>query len=201
MGSVKTKSGLQKDPRHTERRRVRHRDGQLLRAGMGLTTGLGWSDSEDEDAPSALTRRLITTTIERKRSTTLGHGGPSPPLGGIGGFSRPSSGYENQGKGSLHHASSSLSARLPPSARRTPSIGGLRSASLSFPASHSALASRKEVPVPVRRELNHMRNDSSNSDSPRSSATPTPPASSSSPASSVVVPLSTSQGDSGSTLR
>ncbi|CAL1715931.1 unnamed protein product [Somion occarium] len=67
-GSVMTKSGLQKDPRDTERRRVRHRDGQLLRAGMGLTTGLGWSDSEDEDAPSALTRRLIHTTIERKRS-------------------------------------------------------------------------------------------------------------------------------------
>lgn len=39
-----TKSGLQKDPRDTERRRVRHRDGRLLRAGMGLTTGLGWSD-------------------------------------------------------------------------------------------------------------------------------------------------------------
>ena len=39
-----TKSGLQKDPRDTERRRVRHRDGHLLRAGMGLTTGLGWSD-------------------------------------------------------------------------------------------------------------------------------------------------------------
>ena len=43
-GSLVTKSGLQKDPRHTERRRQRHRDGALLRAGMGLTTGLGWSD-------------------------------------------------------------------------------------------------------------------------------------------------------------
>lgn len=42
--SVKTKSGLQKDPRDTERRRIRHKDGRLLRAGMGLTTGLGWSD-------------------------------------------------------------------------------------------------------------------------------------------------------------
>ncbi|OBZ72960.1 hypothetical protein A0H81_07223 [Grifola frondosa] len=59
-GSVMTKTGLMKDPRDTARRRVRHRDGQLLRAGMGLTTGLGWSDSEDEDAPSTLTRRLIT---------------------------------------------------------------------------------------------------------------------------------------------
>ncbi|KAH8094473.1 hypothetical protein BXZ70DRAFT_359927 [Cristinia sonorae] len=62
-----TKSGLQKDPRDTVRRRQRHRDGALLRAGMGLTTGLGWSDSEDEDAPSALTRRLINTTLDRKR--------------------------------------------------------------------------------------------------------------------------------------
>lgn len=40
-----TKSGLlYKDPRDTVRRRIRHRDGHLLRAGMGLTTGLGWSD-------------------------------------------------------------------------------------------------------------------------------------------------------------
>ncbi|KAI0938005.1 hypothetical protein AcV7_003319 [Taiwanofungus camphoratus] len=68
-GSVMTKSGLlYKDPRDTVRRRHRHRDGQLLRAGMGLTTGLGWSDSEDEDAPSTLTRRLIHTSIARKTS-------------------------------------------------------------------------------------------------------------------------------------
>lgn len=44
MGSAMTKSGYWKDPRDTERRRLRHKDGQLLRAGMGLTTGLGWSD-------------------------------------------------------------------------------------------------------------------------------------------------------------
>lgn len=44
VGSLKTKTGLQRDPRDTERRRVRHRDGRLLKAGMGLTTGLGWSD-------------------------------------------------------------------------------------------------------------------------------------------------------------
>nr|VWP01745.1 Uncharacterized protein [Ganoderma boninense] len=35
---------------------------------MGLTTGLGWSDSEDEDAPSLLTRRLIKTNLERQPS-------------------------------------------------------------------------------------------------------------------------------------
>ena len=39
-----TKSGIHRDPRDTARRRVRHRDQTLLRAGMGLTTGLGWSD-------------------------------------------------------------------------------------------------------------------------------------------------------------
>ncbi|KIY49964.1 hypothetical protein FISHEDRAFT_57857 [Fistulina hepatica ATCC 64428] len=55
---TKTKSGLTKDERDTPQRRVRHRDGRLLRGGLGLTTGLGWSDSEDEDAPSPLTSRL-----------------------------------------------------------------------------------------------------------------------------------------------
>lgn len=39
-----TKTGLFKDERDTERRRRRHRDGKLLREGLGLTTGLGWSD-------------------------------------------------------------------------------------------------------------------------------------------------------------
>ncbi|KAL6302538.1 hypothetical protein BKA93DRAFT_387721 [Sparassis latifolia] len=70
-GSLKTKLGFLRDPRDTNRRRNRHRDGRLLRAGMGLTTGLGWSDSEDEDAPSTLTRRLIQTSIARKPSPSL----------------------------------------------------------------------------------------------------------------------------------
>ncbi|KAI0739917.1 hypothetical protein C8Q80DRAFT_203094 [Daedaleopsis nitida] len=66
--STMTKSGIHRDPRDTQRRRVRHKDQSLLRAGMGLTTGLGWSDSEDEDAPSLLTRRLITTNSARQPS-------------------------------------------------------------------------------------------------------------------------------------
>ncbi|KAI0740047.1 hypothetical protein C8Q76DRAFT_689056 [Earliella scabrosa] len=66
--STMTKSGIYRDPRDTQRRRNRHKDQTLLRAGMGLTTGLGWSDSEDEDAPSLLTRRLITTNIARQPS-------------------------------------------------------------------------------------------------------------------------------------
>ncbi|EJD52268.1 hypothetical protein AURDEDRAFT_181765 [Auricularia subglabra TFB-10046 SS5] len=49
-GSSKN-SLILKDGRDTQRRKNRHRDGRLLREGVGLTTGLGWSDSEDEDAP------------------------------------------------------------------------------------------------------------------------------------------------------
>ncbi len=44
IDSAKTKSGVFKDERDTIRRRVRHRDGRLLKGGIGLTTGLGWSD-------------------------------------------------------------------------------------------------------------------------------------------------------------
>ncbi|KAI0252781.1 hypothetical protein BJV78DRAFT_268849 [Lactifluus subvellereus] len=64
-----TKLGVFKDDRDTIRRRVRHRDGRLLRGGIGLTTGLGWSDSEDEDAPSDLTRRLSHLALSRISST------------------------------------------------------------------------------------------------------------------------------------
>jgi hypothetical protein len=32
-----------------ERRKLRHRNNRVLREGVGLTTGLGWSDSEDEN--------------------------------------------------------------------------------------------------------------------------------------------------------
>lgn len=42
--SLRTKNGLFKDDRDTLKRRRRHRDGKLLRGGIGLTTGLGWSD-------------------------------------------------------------------------------------------------------------------------------------------------------------
>jgi hypothetical protein len=62
-------------PQNNERRKRRHRDGKMLREGVGLTTGLGWSDSEDEDAPSPLTRRLSTltmnSTLTRKASMAM----------------------------------------------------------------------------------------------------------------------------------
>ena len=39
-----TNSGTAKDERDTPMRHVRHRDGKFLSGGIGLTTGLGWSD-------------------------------------------------------------------------------------------------------------------------------------------------------------
>lgn len=44
LGSTATKAGIMKDKRDTPMRKERHRDGRLLRGGIGLTTGLGWSD-------------------------------------------------------------------------------------------------------------------------------------------------------------
>ncbi|KAH7107203.1 hypothetical protein BKA62DRAFT_231304 [Auriculariales sp. MPI-PUGE-AT-0066] len=63
-----SQSTVPKDERDTHRRRNRHRNGRLLSEGVGLTTGLGWSDSEDEDAPSALTHRLSTIDLSRRPS-------------------------------------------------------------------------------------------------------------------------------------
>ncbi|TFK32513.1 hypothetical protein BDQ12DRAFT_500391 [Crucibulum laeve] len=69
--SVMTKSGIMKDEKDSPMRRVRHCDGKTLCGGIGLTTGLGWSDSQDEDAPSPLTRRLSTLTLSRRSSASL----------------------------------------------------------------------------------------------------------------------------------
>lgn len=76
VSAVTTKSGIFKDERDTIRRRVRHRDGRLLRGGIGLTTGLGWSDSEDEDAPSPLTKRLSHLSLSRQSSAASLKSGP-----------------------------------------------------------------------------------------------------------------------------
>ncbi|KAF8872210.1 hypothetical protein CPB84DRAFT_1854588 [Gymnopilus junonius] len=85
-GSVMTKSGIIKDERDTPMRRTRHRDGKLLRGGLGLTTGLGWSDSEDEDAPSPLTRRLSTLNLSRRSSASsiMTGASSSRPTTGLG---------------------------------------------------------------------------------------------------------------------
>ncbi|KZT02522.1 uncharacterized protein LAESUDRAFT_401492 [Laetiporus sulphureus 93-53] len=69
VGSIMTKSGLYKDGRDTVQRRRRHRDGKLLRGGIGLTTGLGWSDSEDEGAPSPLTHQISAGLLRSSPSS------------------------------------------------------------------------------------------------------------------------------------
>ncbi|KAI9569347.1 hypothetical protein HD554DRAFT_609299 [Boletus coccyginus] len=70
MSTTSTSSKHRKDARDTPQRRVRHRDGKLLKGGIGLTTGLGWSDSEDEDAPSPLTRRVSSLVLTRRASSS-----------------------------------------------------------------------------------------------------------------------------------
>ncbi|KIY63437.1 hypothetical protein CYLTODRAFT_426109 [Cylindrobasidium torrendii FP15055 ss-10] len=67
---LSTQSSILKDSRDTPKRRVRHRDGKLLRGGIGLTTGLGWSDSEDEDSPSPLTNRISSLNLKRRASAS-----------------------------------------------------------------------------------------------------------------------------------
>ncbi|KAG6816615.1 hypothetical protein H0H87_004621 [Tephrocybe sp. NHM501043] len=127
-----------KDTRDTLKRRVRHRDGKLLKGGIGLTTGLGWSDrsappcspwstahpphSEDEDAPSALTRRISALNLSRP-STAMSLS-----------FSRSTSSL-SRSTSSLSHSTSapSLSLSLPSrSARTTPSL--LRASDYSIEA-------------------------------------------------------------------
>ncbi|KAG8907515.1 hypothetical protein FRB99_003888 [Tulasnella sp. 403] len=51
-------------------RLVRHRDGNNLSLGLGLTTGLGWSDSEDEGAPSPLRHHISQIILSKKTSQT-----------------------------------------------------------------------------------------------------------------------------------
>ncbi|KAJ7623301.1 hypothetical protein FB45DRAFT_101401 [Roridomyces roridus] len=88
-----------RDSRDTAQRRVRHRDGKTLAGGIGLTTGLGWSDSEDEDAPSALTHRISTLNLNRSslglsRSTSSMSLNSRPSRASSlshAGFSRPAS--------------------------------------------------------------------------------------------------------------
>jgi hypothetical protein len=60
-----SKRGLQKYTRDTARRRVRYSDGALLRAVLGLTSGLGWSDSADDEGRSPRTRRLRAAKLSQ----------------------------------------------------------------------------------------------------------------------------------------
>ncbi|KAI0665317.1 hypothetical protein C8Q78DRAFT_1084102 [Trametes maxima] len=126
--STKTKSGVYRDPRDTHRRRQRHKDQTLLRAGMGLTTGLGWSDSEDEDAPSMLTRRLISTSIAKQPA-------PSAPVSRA-----PSQLTKSTSVGNLSHPPPSYSPVPRPGPRALS-----RSTSASFSANRLSTADTESL--------------------------------------------------------
>ncbi|KAI0631827.1 hypothetical protein C8Q77DRAFT_1061521 [Trametes polyzona] len=148
--STMTKSGVYRDPRDTQRRRIRHKDQALLRAGMGLTTGLGWSDSEDEDAPSMLTRKLISTSIAK-----------NPPR--VASVSRaPSQLAKSPSVGSLSHA--------PPSYSPAPRVGSRalsRSTSASFAhermhsADNDSVTSVEAAPITGRSRTHRTQSNAS----------------------------------------
>ncbi|GBE83692.1 hypothetical protein SCP_0507480 [Sparassis crispa] len=186
--SVMTKSGLYKDQRDTVQRRIRHRDGRLLRGGIGLTTGLGWSDSEDEDAPSPLTSQLLSSAHSRKslpKSFTI----PSRPSSHLARsvsapISEPRSTYDPVSEPlpvKPRSPSTSLQRREPYGVdRRISTSSSASSASSAFGmqsrTSMSSLRSapslgRIKVPVPLdhineREESNIDMSSSSNASSP-----------------------------------
>lgn len=123
------RTGDGRDERDNRMRKERHRAGETLREGVGLTTGLGWSDSEDEDAPSPLTRRLSSLNLSRRhRISTATHSDDTP--------SSPSSSLSDP----RQHGSSDPHLH--------PSISRIRPIYLS--RRHvSATTDRPPVPVPV----------------------------------------------------
>lgn len=71
MSTTSTCSKHPKDARDTPQRRVRHRDGKLLKGGIGLTTGLGWSDRSVSSfflGCVVLAERLTSVVEERKET-------------------------------------------------------------------------------------------------------------------------------------
>ncbi|KAJ8080387.1 hypothetical protein PM082_017220 [Marasmius tenuissimus] len=121
LRSVDSKASLLKDTRDTPVRRLRHKDGKLLRGGLGLTTGLGWSDSEDEDAPSPLTRQVSSLIGSRRSSfASLGNGRPSSSASHLSG----SKSYSN-----LRSSSYSRTGSTPYTPRMSSSLSRSHSAS------------------------------------------------------------------------
>ncbi|KAF9262945.1 hypothetical protein L218DRAFT_372407 [Marasmius fiardii PR-910] len=107
LRSTASNTSLLKDVRDTPVRRLRHKDGKLLKGGLGLTTGLGWSDSEDEDAPSPLTRRLSSLLVSQRTSlASFGRGRPSSNL------------YASKSYGNLRTSSYSSNSGNPNFSRR-----------------------------------------------------------------------------------
>jgi large subunit ribosomal protein LP1 len=153
--SVKTKSGVFKDERDTTRRRVRHRDGRLLRGGIGLTTGLGWSDSEDEDAPSPLTRRLSHMALSRQSSVVSLKSAPRSSRSHPHPLSRSVSGdakvYSSKSTQNLKRPS------LPPTSWQSRSRTVASTRSLNIPEQdrpeHASAVSRFSEPPPSRVDI------------------------------------------------
>ncbi|OCH87600.1 hypothetical protein OBBRIDRAFT_837256 [Obba rivulosa] len=137
-GSVMTKSGIFKDERNTEKRRHRHRDGKLLRGGIGLTTGLGWSDSEDEDAPSPLTRRLSSRTLGESAQASSSRS-PHPSSRSV------SEGLSSSSAGPSKYGALSAGATLPPH-----STGTLGGSSLERRTSSSSVGSSASSALGLR---------------------------------------------------
>ncbi|KAG8948438.1 hypothetical protein FRC04_009808 [Tulasnella sp. 424] len=134
-------------------RLVRHRDGKTLGLGLGLTTGLGWSDSEDEGAPSPLRRHISQIILNKKTSSgsfsTLASSASSSRresnVSQTTASSGPSRRSSSKGSGSTHtgstvsgHGSSQLSKL------RTTNLRGSQSmAQIHQPATRPPLATRQ----------------------------------------------------------
>lgn len=139
---------------HTDVRKRRHRDGKLLREGVGLTTGLGWSDSEDEDSPGPMRRRLSRMLLRRvgsvasslvaanAESAAANDGSQSPTLSAPAPLPQPSA--ITARKQNLRKASSSLSVLGSPELRPDAPRSAL-SANPSLDAKVKALLARAEA--------------------------------------------------------
>ncbi|KAF8494054.1 hypothetical protein JB92DRAFT_1154562 [Gautieria morchelliformis] len=115
-----------RDARDTERRRLRHKDGRLLRGGVGLTTGLGWSDSEDEDAPSEFTNRLsrLAPALSRKSSqaSSMASGYYTPSA--YGAYPVAAGGYRSGYSTPYHSLPPSASVSRASSVSSSPALSG-----------------------------------------------------------------------------
>ncbi|KAH9940018.1 uncharacterized protein BXZ73DRAFT_88780 [Epithele typhae] len=188
-GSMMTKKGLFKDERDTTRRRVRHRDGKLLRGGIGLTTGLGWSDSEDEDAPAPLVRRLSMRSLRSRpslRSIRYSEEMTENGLEEFGMLPKPPPSSAPPTSWSSRNAAMGGMARRPSTSSSWSSASGsskaqsrasvassLRSASSHRGLETSALTTKSLGHIRERDELLHSPSTSSSS---ASAPTPTTPA-------------------------
>ncbi|KAF8635620.1 hypothetical protein AX15_000259 [Amanita polypyramis BW_CC] len=193
--SAMTKSGVMKDERDTPMRRHRHRDGKLLRGGIGLTTGLGWSDSEDEDAPSPLTRRLSSLNLSRRSSASSVRSTPVHPLSrtfsGSGLFEE----YENRDSDTIVRQRSntlSITSRYSQKHSHPPTSWQTRPHTNSrLSSSSSGSKDSLQLSIPERPEQGlEIQPSTSESDNPHQDNPNTP-----SSASSLSIPMPSTPGD------